>query len=377
MKQRSIRAMASWSKFLSVLLAVFIFAASVSAQQSPAPAEWSKTLAAAQQEGKILLSGPRGQAQLERALTEGFKKKYGIVIEYSVLGPEQVVKRVKEERAAGRYPWDVFIGGGGTLFSNLKPMGALEPIESALILPEVKDPGNWKSGRLPFCDRDRLSFFFLYEAGQRMFVNTTMAKPEEITSYRDLLKPEWKGKILINRDPRRGSGSGHTLFLFFYTHKNLGPDFVRTLLQQDLMLPKDDDEADLWLMQGKYSLCFCNNAQAARLIRERLPVTPLDPHKVKEGATITTTFANVGFANGAPHPNAAKVFINWLFSQETGALLSKIAGIASPRVDVNNEFVKPASVPEPGWPNMDDEEVQTKANEMMKLVEGILGKRKP
>jgi hypothetical protein len=46
-------------------------------------------------------------------------------------------------------------------------------------------------------------------------------------------------------------------------------------------------------------------------------------------------------------------------------------------VDVSNEFVKPSSVPEPGWPNMDDEEIQAKADDMMKLVEGILGKRKP
>ncbi|MFH1625682.1 MAG: ABC transporter substrate-binding protein, partial [Pseudomonadota bacterium] len=304
------------------------------------------------------------------------KRKYGIGVEYSLLRPEQYVKRVQEERAAGRYPWDVFIGGSGTLFSNLKRLGALEPIESALILPDVKDPGSWRGGRLPFSDRDRLALFFLYETAQRVFINTIFSKPEDITSYRDLLKPQWKGKILISKDPR-DPGSGRYLFMFFYTHKDLGPDFIRELAQRDLMLPKDADEADLWLTQGKYAICFCNNAQAARLalIREGVPLKPLDPHLIKEGGSVSTTFANVGFANRAPNPNAAKVLINWLLSQEAGTILSKVTGLASPRADVSNEFAKPFSVPGPGWSNMGQEEIQAKEPEMVKLVEEVFGEK--
>ncbi len=379
--------MIRWSRFLSVLLALPVFMASALAEQSGAPipssalaleasAEWNKTLALARQEGRLRLSGPKGLEKFKQGLTESFETKFGITVEYVQLSPEQVLQRVREERAAGRYLWDIFIGGQDTLLFNLKSLGVLAPIESAFILPEVKDPKNWQGGKLPFFDRDRLGLFFLYGAGQYFYVNTELARPEEITSYWDLLNPRWKGKILVTRDPRI-PGHGRLVFLFFYVHKELGPDFVRKLAQDDLQIPKDDEQAEHWLTQGKYAICFCNNAEATKLANERLPVKLLDPRLVKEGIDVTSSFANVGFADRAPHPNAAKVYINWLLSQEAGTMLSKVTRLASPRVDVTKEFVKPSAVPQLGWPMLKREEMQEEATEMAKLLEELLEKKRP
>ncbi len=367
---------APWTRFLSVIAVTLILAASASVLTAAdkQPAEWGTTVAAAKQEGKVLVTGPRGQDKFQKAMMDNFQKKFGVTIDYTILGPEPVVKRVKDDRAAGRYPWDVFIGGGNTLFSNLKPLGALEPVESSLILPEVKGGANWKSGKLPFLDDDRFAVFFLYEAGQRTFVNTTIGQPEEITSYRDLLKPKWKGKILMNKDPR-DKGSGHELFLLFYTNKDLGPEFVRALLKQDLMIPKTDEEADGWLSKGQFAICFVNNARANKLIKDGVPVKRLNPHMVKEGATVTTTFANLGFANQAPHPNAGKVLFNWLLSKEAGDIMTKATGLASPRADVSSAFVDAASVPDPSWPDLDRPDIQAKVAEMDKFIIGIMGKK--
>lgn len=336
-----------------------------------AQSEWSKTLAAARQEGKLQLSLPRGLEEFRRALSAGFEADCAVPTEHVGLGAPQMLQRLKEERAAGKYLWDVFVGGTNTLMFNLKSLGVLEPIEPALILPEVKDVANWSGGKLPFFDRDQLGLFVLYGAGQYFYLNTSQAEAEEIGSYRDLLQPKWKGNILVTRDPRL-PGHGRSIFLFFYVQRDLGPDFVRALTQQNLQIPKDEEQAERWLAQGKYAICFCNNAEAVKLIGEGYPVKLLDPHGVKEGSDVTSSFANVALINRAPHPNGAKVYINWLLSPKVGLTLSKLTRLASPRADVSREFVKPSAVPEPGWPILNHEEMQTKAKEMVKFIEGFL-----
>ena len=73
--------------------------------------------------------------------------------------------------------------------------------------------------------------------------------PEEIRSWKDLLQPRWKGKILIGRDPRV-SGYGQSTFNFFYIHKDLGSEFICNLVRQDLKMLRDDRQAARWLGQG-------------------------------------------------------------------------------------------------------------------------------
>ncbi len=49
---------------------------------------------------------------------------------------------------------------------------------------------------------------------------------------------------------------------------------------------------------------------------------------------LTTGSGNICLLEGAPHPNAAKVYINWLLSQKTQVMLSKNVEHNSGRIDV-------------------------------------------
>src|SRR5262245_8162930 len=278
----------------SLLLAFFYLGSDVhSAPVQPTTgelSEWDRLVAGAKQEGKLRMYGPRGLEKFRRALTETFEKKCGITIEYAGLGARELLQIVPQERAAGNYLWDIFVGGTDTLLFNMKALRVLEPIRPALILPEVKDPKHWQGATLPFFDNDGLGLFVLYGPARSFFVNAAVARPEEITSYRDLLSPNWKGQILLTRDPRM-SGHGRSTFAFFYMHKDLGPEFVRALLLQELRIPKDEHEAELRVSQGQFGLCICNNAEAAILVKERLPVKALDSHQIKEGGSVSSSFA--------------------------------------------------------------------------------------
>ncbi|HLB29291.1 MAG TPA: extracellular solute-binding protein [Dehalococcoidia bacterium] len=360
-----------WRRVLAlpVLLGLLALAACASEEKAtPAPAsptavgakpewqqEWDTVVEAAKKEGKVAVVAPTG-AENRPGLTEPFERKYGIKVEYMAVAGAEHPPRIKAERDAGQYLWDIHIGGTTTIYTALKPMGVLDPMEPALILPEVKDPKNWREGKLNFLDKDRLVLNFVTYASEPFLVNPNLVKPEEFKSYRDLLDPRWKGKIVV-RDPTV-SGPGQARFVFYWWHKDLGPDFVRALAGQDLVRSRDPRLELEWLAQGKYSICIgCALSQAPELDKPEIPIRPLDARQMKEGGYLTTGWGNVFLYNKAPHPNAAKVYINWLLSREGQTEALRAAGeYASRRLDVPLDRIKPLARPVDGWPILLDGE---------------------
>jgi iron(III) transport system substrate-binding protein len=335
-----------------------VFPGLLKAQRAPGEAqwraEWERIVAGAKKEGRLNMVGPRG-GERRQVLAEAFSKRFGIEVEYLPAGGFEVPPRVQRERQAGLYLWDVFIAGTTTLFKGLHPAGALDPIEPALILPEVKEPKNWRGGTLPFFDKKGIGLSVLRGSGQYLFINTSMVKAEEFKSWRDLLNPKWKGKIVVGRDPRV-AGYGNATFKFFFTDRNLGPDFVRELVKQDVKFLRDDRISAQWLAHGKYAICICSDLETQRLMEQNLPISAIDGRQLKEGTHVTSAFANVALANRAPHPHAAQLYVNWVLTREVGLAFSKSADFPSMRADVPTDHVKPWSIPEPWWPVSNTEE---------------------
>jgi len=336
-------------------------------------AEWDRIVASAKKEGKVHLVGPRGDER-RRALSETFTTKYGVEVEYLGTGGPDLPPRIQSERRAGVYFWDVIIAGSTTLLKSLKPAGVVEPLEPVLILPEVKDPKSWRGGELPFLDKDRTVLAVTRRAGQYLYVNTDQIKSDTVKNWRYLLRPELKGKILIGRDPRL-AGYGQATFVFFFSHKELGPDFVRQLVKQDLRIMEDDRTAATWLAQGRYPICICSDLQTDRLIKEGLPLKAVEGRQLKEGTHVTSAFANLSLPNRPPHPNASKLYINWVLSKEGGTLLSKSTGDPSMRLDVPTEHVESWAIPHPEWPISNTEEALKAEEPTMVLLKEVMGNR--
>ncbi|MBI4330447.1 MAG: hypothetical protein HY673_04100, partial [Chloroflexi bacterium] len=161
-------------------------------------AQWQRTVAKAKEEGVVTMMTTAWAPRAIAALSKGFKDKYGINLEHSPAGrgPEMAAK-IKAEQRAGLYLYDFFGMGATTAINLMKPEGLLGPVEPLLVLPEVKDPRSWKEGKLPFVDRDKQ--FFGMAAFKQLYIiyNTGLVREGEITRYTDLLKPEYKGKIVL------------------------------------------------------------------------------------------------------------------------------------------------------------------------------------
>ena len=99
----------------------------------------------------------------------------------------------------------------------MSPRGQIESMNGKLIDPEVLQPSVWRGGQpklneagpAPNLPADfRCSLQTAEWVMTDLFANTSVIKPGEITSWKDLLKPQYKGKIAAF-DPRR-SGPGQT-----------------------------------------------------------------------------------------------------------------------------------------------------------------------
>ena len=327
--------------FVSILLVGLISSADSRAAWQE---EWERTVKAAKKEGRVAMFGPTGTDRRD-ALVLPFQKKYGIEVDFQGGRASGIPPRIGAERGARRYLWDLVVAGAQEVL--LYPMNVLAPLEPALILPEVKDQKNWREGMFEFLDPNRSIFVVASYQRDILFVNTKAVGTNEFRSYKDLLSPKWKGKIIID-DPRK-AGPGQATFAFFYQHPDLGPKFIRALAEQQLLILKNYGQEVDHVGSGKYPVGLgLSSSMADQRIRQGVPIERVDVRQIKEGSDVSPGIAQLGMFNNAPHPNAAKVYINWLLSKEGQIPFVKATGYISKRLDVPTDHAPTWRIPQPG-----------------------------
>jgi iron(III) transport system substrate-binding protein len=180
-----------------------------------------------------------------------------------------------------------------------------------------------------------------------LFYNPTLVNVKELKSYKDLLDPKWRGKMIVD-DPRR-AGPGAATFTFFYLHPELGPDFIRALGKQQLTIFRDYAQEVDAIGQGRYPLLIgAADFVAISRAKQGVPIAIVDARQLKEGTDLSPTNGNLALFNRAPNPNAAKVYINWLLSKEGQTIFARANGYVSARLDVPTDHTEPWRVPLPG-----------------------------
>jgi iron(III) transport system substrate-binding protein len=276
--------------------------------------EWERVLAAARQEGTVAVIGPPGEDY--RAGLTAFEKAYpDIKLDYLGASGRDLEPRLIAERQAGQYLADVHVGGTTTAFS-LKTHGVFAPIRPALILPDVLDDSKWLWGfDWGFMDTDR-QLMFGFDASVRpvLYVNRGVVPESELSTVEQLVEPRWRGKISWN-DPRvNGGGSGSATHLLMVR----GEDFWVRLLRQDLVATRDLRQQAEWIVRGNYPVAGgLDITFLAPFVREGLGlnVKPL-AQNTEAGGRMEVGFGTAYLMDKAPHPNAARVYLNWLLSRD-------------------------------------------------------------
>jgi iron(III) transport system substrate-binding protein len=314
-------------------LALMILIGAARAECQDWKTKWEKILADAKKEGKVVVAGPPGTAY--RDVMRGFEKKYPeIVLEFQSFTPANFTARFSNERLAGQYLWDIYVTGPTAFDISAKKAGDLDPIRPLFILPEVLDEKAWFGGfDKAFLDSEKKYIFaFQAQITPQVLINREFVSEKDLNSIKGLLDPKWKGKIAIN-DPRvDGAGNGRVAL---WTGQ-LGEEFVRSLLKQDVGLSRDDRQLADWLARGKYPIAVgVNETDIAELQKLGVgsKVEPLGG-KLAEAWRLSTGWGAARLVNKAPHINAATVYVNWLLSKEGQSAWASTVSRPSRRIDV-------------------------------------------
>lgn len=302
-------------------------------------AEWDNTVAAAKKEGALVLYSPAA-ADVLRDVTKAFKDKYGLDIEVASMKANEIPVKLLAERRAGLFNADIQAGGGvSQMFNDLLPAKVLDPVKPLLVLPEVVDTKLWYNNEIPWVDNAKMYVGNpILGPEYKLYINTNLVKPGAIKSYNDLLDPKWKGQFML-------SNAFIYPTAFAQLMQIMGPDYLKKLAQAQPIVVDDEGQGANWLAQGKYSVYLTNRVDAiGQMITVGAPVSKVVP---QEGVFLAGGAMYQALYNKAPHPNAAKVFLNWWMSKDGATLLSRAVSMQSARLDAPTDFLPADALRDP------------------------------
>lgn len=303
-----------------------------------ADTKWKNVREAARKEGTLILYTVV-QPTVRQVMVENFERMAGIKVEIVTGRGGEISTKLLNERRAGLYLGDVYLGGTTTIFTQLKPAGVLSPVLPALFLPEVVNSKLWYKGVLPFMDKEQLVLQTRYNAGASMMdvaFSLKEVKKEELTSWYDLLKPKYKGRMNL-QDPTT-AGKGGKFINKALTYFGLDWDYMKALAKQEPVVTRDQRIMIEWVVKGKHIIAINPHNEQFEIFKEA-------------GAEINQTIFketkdilgggdyNIAMIDKPSHPNAAKLFANWFLSKEGQTAIIRAARTQSAREDTPTDHL--------------------------------------
>ena len=335
-------------------------------------AEWKKTVAAAEKEGVVVLNvqpNKRMRTYVQKAWPKAYPK---IRLSMSVVPGRQFLARIKTERKAGKYLWDLGFSGAPTGYV-LSKTGEVDPFMPVLVNPVLRDPKTWGGWDNAFFDKANKYVFSIAGFLKAPFYNADRIAPAKARKMglKILLDPAYKGKIYWHDPAIRGSGRSFGYVL----RSRLGDDGLRKLIvdQKVRFVAKQHEITEAmarghaWIGIGPIVTSLLQPYIKAGV---KVNVRPLgntpDVNEMSTGGSTLYVY------NKRPHPNATKVFVNWLLSKEVQFGLGKAMRMDSRRQDVA-AVAKPERTPIKGVKYLESqrEEYASDVRSAQKFIRGI------
>ncbi len=252
----------------------------------------------ARKEGQLFWYTTNVVDQIARPLQEGFQKKYPFVkFDLFRANGTDLEQRIRTEYGAGRY--DVDVVNALDAVASLKASGHLQAFYSPELSnhpPEYVDPDKYWGGN--------------YTTFQVLGYNTQLVRDTDVpSSYESLLDPKWKGKLIWSTSPSTGGPMfvGNTLRVM---GQQQGMDYLKKLAQVGVANTDASTRAVLdQVISGDFAVNVVTSLHHAFISRSQgAPVTWSEP------APIYGIFDQAGLPKNAPHPHAALLFLDYMFS---------------------------------------------------------------
>ena len=304
----------------SAALSLTVFASPARAAAPPAESITPALVAAAKKEGLIVWY-TSADLQLATQVGKTFEQKFpGITVRVERAGGERIFTRIAQEYAAGIHTPDAVSTGDAAQFPAWKRQGLLAPYipEDVVryIAAEHRDPdGYYATVRSSLCV---------------MAYNTELVKREDVPkSFADLLDQKWKGKI-VKAHP---SYSGTIMTSTYQMVRELGWPYLEKLSKQNVMQVQSATDTPKKIVLGERPVMADGNESNVFILKEA--GKPIEVIYAAEG-TPSIVQPSAIFA-AAPHPNAARLFQNYLFTPEAQQLFVDDGGLRSVHAQVKDK----------------------------------------
>ena len=297
-----------------------VFAAPARAEAPPPEAITPQLIEAARKEGKVVWYTSIDLSVAEK-ISAAFKEKFGgIDVRVERTGAERVFQRIGQEYASNVHAVDIANSSDAAHLLEWKKQGMLLPYVPEDVAkyckPEHRDAdGTYAGFRATLCP---------------IAYNTKLVKAEDAPrSFKDLLDPKWKGKIVKSHP----GYSGNTMTATFETVRDIGWEYFEQLAKQNIMQVQSATDPPKKLALGERSVMADGTEYNVFLLKESgQPVEVVYP---TEGTPFST--GPNGIFKAAPNPNAAKLFQNYCFTPEAQALVIEIGGLRSLHTQVKEK----------------------------------------
>jgi ABC-type Fe3+ transport system substrate-binding protein len=251
-----------------------------------------------------------------REVADMFEKHHSFLkVKIVRSGGGALVNRVVSEFSAGAHIADVILGadsrGGVPVFKSKGIIAAYQFPNRKFVADELKDKdGFWTS---------------MYQLTIALAYNKGMVNPGDVPkTYEDLLDPKWRGRKILNDSEQ---------FVWFGTllnhwGKEKGLAYFQKLAKQDQVFQRGARGRLQLVIAGEFPLTITYASHVQGYLDQGAPVewVPLEP--------VVVSPLSILLAKNAPHPSAARLFIDFLFSKEVHEKLRDFKRIPS-RTDVD------------------------------------------
>jgi iron(III) transport system substrate-binding protein len=290
---------------------------------SVALAQDAALIQAAQKEGKVVWHTSLALPS-STAISHYFQNKYkGIEVEVHRNGSQRVLQRFMQETAAGIKNADIVHTSDAGHFVLLKDKGLL-------LQYTPKGVESFPAGF-----KDKNGFYFGMRATLSVIAHNPKVVPEKDApaTWKDLLNSKWSGKQVTAHPGYSGIIMTHVLALV----NVYGWEYFRDLAKNKLHLVQSANDPAGVVASGERPVGV-NGAEYFyyKTLKQGNPIRIVYP---KEGVPLVVS--PVAIAKDAPHPNAAKLFTEFIFSKESQQLLADKEGLYTGHPEVIYPVDKP------------------------------------
>ena len=290
-----LRSLGSVTFMSTVALALMICGASAGKCFAAAADSLDQLYEKAKKEGKITLYAPLSPSAMS-VIPPAFMKRFpGVTVDHIDATSDKLIARVLSEQRGGRVLADVISGA----LTYLPQILDLKIVEHVVIPEAAAYPAQLKGDLWVATDTQ------FYIAGW----NTTLVKKgEEPKNYEDLANPKWKDNIM-------GEPRDYQMLVGFakrkYTSDEKAIDLFKKIAANQVEFHRGHSQLTEFLMAGQRAVCFtCYSHHFPVRMKKGGPIQPLMTEGVGEVG------GSVMVMKGAPHPNAALLWVRWAVSEE-------------------------------------------------------------